>query len=522
MEGRYLLSGILESMEEGTLVLDEQGRLICWNQQLLKMFHLPPANPLDVNHPEYILDPIVEHLSKENDIPRLLSSPGTLERPVLGTCQLPGGRHAKWKVQNFSISENSKGQICTFREKAGVGPKKDNATHQLIANNEKLQKIIKSSPDSIVITDLDGYITYYNDETARMYECEEDGQLTGVNVFELICEEDRSNASTYMQQALKNGTVKNRESRIKSCRGRMIEIEASVSSLEQSNGDPVAFIIISQDVTERKMIRKLLQEREKKFRSIFDHAQDGIILIDPEGYHLDSNRSALELVGYSRKDIKGVHFTRIIAPDQHQKSQQIMEGLRSGMEGGSYEKTFIRRDGRRIPVEMTVSPLLDSQGRLYCILSVIRDISERKHFEQQLIQAKQKAEESDNLKSAFLANMSHEIRTPMNGIMGFAGMLKRNDLSQQKRNHFINIINNSADQLMGIIHDIIDISMLETGQQKILRETFNLNLLMQETYTLFRSRAGEKNLEFTWHKGLQDQKSLLTTDKTKLSGLSLS
>jgi signal transduction histidine kinase len=167
-------------------------------------------------------------------------------------------------------------------------------------------------------------------------------------------------------------------------------------------------------------------------------------------------------------------------------------------------------------VELTAAPLRNNAGEVIAILSIVRDIRERKNFEQQLIEAKQKAEESDRLKSAFLANMSHEIRTPMNGIVGFSNILKRQELSKTKRDRFINIINNSAEQLLNIINDIIDISKLETGQQKILQEEFELNEMLKETHTLFRSQAKEKDLKLILHQGLPSDQSRIQTDKTKL------
>jgi len=516
MEGTDGLSGILDAMEEGILVLNNKGELISWNQQLLRMFHLPPATPREVDDPKQVLDLLLECIPEQSTLTGVLRDPRTVSSPITGTCRLPGKPEVTWKMQEFTITDTRTGTICTFKEKETVVPQSGETTPALIGTNEKLRKIINSSPDSIVISDLDGNITYYNDETTRMYECDKEHSLIGTNVFDLICEQDRETAYHRVSQVLNRGTVKNIEYRIINCRKRIIDIEASVSSLEDPNGEPIALIAISQDVTERNNMRRLLQEREKKFRSIFDNAGDAIILIDPEGYHLDSNRGAWDLTGYSREAISRTHFTDIIAPEHHALSQQIIGKLKSGQEGGTHEKTFITRDGRHVPVEMTVSPLYDNQGTLSSILSVVRDISERKHFEQQLIQARQKAEESDRLKSTFLANMSHEIRTPMNGIMGFAEMLKRNNLSEEKKHLFINIINNSAGQLLGIINDIVDISKLETGQQKLFPETFNLNHFMKETHTLFLSTAREKNLQFHWHRGLEDEHSGLTTDKTKL------
>ena len=387
---------------------------------------------------------------------------------------------------------------------------------KLEETNETLQKIIQSSPDSIVITDLEGNITYCNKETAILFECQSKEELTGKNVFGLVFEEDRNLTHQHMLKVLEKGTVKNLGYRIRTYTNRLIHIEASVSTLNDSNGHPTSFIAISKDVHQRKKAERLLRENERKFRNIFNNANDALILITPHGYHLDNNQKALELTGYSQEEIEKLDITDVLVPERQENAQKIFNRLQKGERLDSSETEFLSKDRRRIPVELSVSPVYDHQGNINAFLSVVRDIRERKSFEQKLIKAKQRAEESDRLKSAFLANMSHEIRTPMNGIVGFTNLLKRNNLNESKKKRFIDIINNSALQLLGIINDIIDISKLETGQQKIQEETFNINQMMREIHTLYQEQARNKNLQLRLHNGLTDATSDITTDRIKL------
>jgi PAS domain S-box-containing protein len=135
---------------------------------------------------------------------------------------------------------------------------------------------------------------------------------------------------------------------------------------------------------------------------------------------------------------------------------------------------------------------------------------------QELVQAKEKAEESDRLKSAFLANMSHEIRTPMNGIIGFAQMLNMPKLSDEKKNNFIKLINNCSNQLLSIINDIIDISKIEAGQVKLHNSTFSLNSMVEEIFIFFKPGMDSKNLSFSFTTGLPDNESEIKADKGKL------
>jgi PAS domain S-box-containing protein len=139
----------------------------------------------------------------------------------------------------------------------------------------------------------------------------------------------------------------------------------------------------------------------------------------------------------------------------------------------------------------------------------------KKNFEE-LKKAKEKAEESDRLKSAFLANMSHEIRTPMNGILGFAELLKRPNLSEDEQDKFISIIQKSGQRMLGIINDIVDISKIESGLMQINFSEVNVNTQIQFVYDFFKNDINEKNIQFTYQLGLSDEHATIITDKEKL------
>ena len=134
----------------------------------------------------------------------------------------------------------------------------------------------------------------------------------------------------------------------------------------------------------------------------------------------------------------------------------------------------------------------------------------------ELIKAKEKAEESDRLKTAFLANMSHEIRTPMNGIIGFAQMLAMPRITDEKRNNFVKLINRCSNQLLSIINDIIDVSKIEAGQVRLNYTNFSINQMLEELFVFFKPAMDSKDLAFSLTTGLPDQESEIKADKGKL------
>jgi len=154
--------------------------------------------------------------------------------------------------------------------------------------------------------------------------------------------------------------------------------------------------------------------------------------------------------------------------------------------------------------------------QLTLLMDTVWKIVERQEHQQQLIAAKEKAEESDRLKTAFLANMSHEIRTPMNAIIGFAEMLNRPNLSDERRKYYTEIISENSNQLLAIVNDILDISRIETGQIEIREDVFNVNDMLLELYVMFKSKAAQKNISVYTHKEMPDHQVVIQSDEFKL------
>ena len=170
------------------------------------------------------------------------------------------------------------------------------------------------------------------------------------------------------------------------------------------------------------------------------------------------------------------------------------------------ETEFLRTDGKLVSV-IIKSTLIESTNK---VIATITDISALK-------KAKEKAEEADRLKTEFLNNMSHEIRTPLNGILGFSQMLNEPGLESNKRNNFVGIIQNSGNQLLNIIDDILEISRLGTKQVKVLEEEVCLNDVLLEMFSIFDLKAKENKTPLYLKKELSNNESTILTDRTKLN-----
>ena len=153
------------------------------------------------------------------------------------------------------------------------------------------------------------------------------------------------------------------------------------------------------------------------------------------------------------------------------------------------------------------------------IAVIFSDVTEREKLERKRIEEKEKAEESKKLNNDFISNLSHEIRTPMNGILGFTEFLNDPNLSETKRKHYVSIIQNSGNQLMRTMNDLLEFSKLGTKQVKIIKKEVCLNDFLLELFTVFDVKAKENKIPLYLRKGLSDQKSTILIDENKLNNI---
>ncbi|MCU4176265.1 PAS domain-containing hybrid sensor histidine kinase/response regulator [Carboxylicivirga sp. N1Y90] len=270
-----------------------------------------------------------------------------------------------------------------------------------------------------------------------------------------------------------------------------------------------------EDITDRKQTQEALVESELKFKETVDLLPQLVYEMDLDGRLTFVNRQAKETFGYTQEDFeKGLNVMECIAPECHKQVEANIPKILKG-ENSNNEYVGLRKDGSRFPVIIYSTPII-RQGKPCGIRGLIVDITQRKEIENELIRAKDKAEESDHLKSAFLANMSHEIRTPMNGIMGFAELLKTPNLSGEEQKSFISIIEQSGNRMLNIINDLINISKIEAGQMEVMLEQTNINKQLHFLYSFFKEECQQKDIELKLECALPEDKAVLVTDREKL------
>jgi PAS domain S-box-containing protein len=225
-----------------------------------------------------------------------------------------------------------------------------------------------------------------------------------------------------------------------------------------------------------------------------------IVAIDAHGTVVFFNQSAERLFGWRAAEIRGKSVSTLISPPQDGQLLALLSrfggtGDRQLLEAAR-EAEAIRKDGSRVPCEMTAGEVTVGGTRLF--IGFIRDITQRRQAEAELRTAKEAAETADRLKSEFLANMSHEIRTPMNAVIGMTGLLLDTPLSPEQRD-FVETIRTSGDTLLTLINSILDFSKIEAGRFELDEEAFELRECVEESIDLVSAQAAEKGLELVYH-----------------------
>jgi PAS domain S-box-containing protein len=274
---------------------------------------------------------------------------------------------------------------------------------------------------------------------------------------------------------------------------------------------------IGRDITERKSIENILRESEEKFRKIFEESPFSIIMTGKDFGILRTNLSFCNLIGYDDEELKLFTFRNFTHPDYIANDEISLLKLIAG-EIPVYhtEKRYICKDRSIIWGSTSVSIIRNKKDEVQFFLVTIEDITSRKNAMTELITAKEKAEESDKLKTAFLHNVSHEIRTPMNAIIGFSTLLNDPDLTEEDRTQYIDIIFQSGSQLLLIINDIVDIANVESGQVKVNLTQMNLNSTLKSLNEQFRINRKQNNVSMSLSTILPDEDSNIITDNTKL------
>lgn len=373
--------------------------------------------------------------------------------------------------------------------------------------------ILKFANDIILLLDKDLNIVEANDRALESYMYSRE-EFIGMKLEKIRAAETLSQITEQIRKVDENESATFETIHVRKDNSVFpIEISSRVVNIEGSK----YYQTIGRDITERKSVEDTLKESEERFRKIFEESPFSMLITGKDFSIIRANLSFSNLIGYQEEELKSFTFRNFTHPDHISDDEVSLMRLTAG-EIPVYhtEKRYIRKDESIIWGSTTVNVIHSQKGEVQFFLVMVEDVTSRRKAEADLIASKEKAEESDRLKTAFLHNVSHEIRTPMNAIIGFSTLLTEPGLSEPEHRQYVDIIFQSSNQLLSIINDIVDIANVESGQVKLNIREMNLNSSLKRLNEQFSYKKKTNNIAITLSTGLTDAKAILLTDGTKL------
>lgn len=352
---------------------------------------------------------------------------------------------------------------------------------QRIKESKKFESLLKAAGDGIHIIDNQGKLVEYNESFCNMlgYGYEE---MKGMHVKDW----DLKYKPVKFVDNLPDNTEANPtfESLNKKKDGSIIHVEINAVKVDIDGRE--LLLCASRDITHRKKA----QAEAKKYETLMQASGDGIHVLDIKGNLIEANEAFCSMLGYTYEEAKQLKVKDWDVKYSPTESIEHIPQLIGSCT--TFETLHKRKDGKIINVEINaVGVEIGGVPTLFC---AARDITNRKIVEQELQEAKEKAESATSAKSEFLANMSHEIRTPMNAIIGMTYLLKNTNLDTMQFD-YVKKIENAANSLLGIINDILDFSKIEAGKLELENIEFDLYEIIANVVNIVEFKIQEKDLK---------------------------
>jgi len=373
--------------------------------------------------------------------------------------------------------------------------------------------ILKYANDIILLFDKDYRIVSANDRAIDTYQHGR-SDLIGKNISELRSAETAGRIREDLVELERMGystfeTIHRKKD------GSTFPIEISARKVEIEGVK--YYQSISRDISERKKAEETLRESEERFRKIFEESPFSMLMTGKDMGIIKANSSFCKMLGYSEEELLGLTFKYFTHPEHIAPDElSILRLVAQEIPIYHTEKRYLRKDGSVIWGSTTINIIRNTKGEAQLFFAMIEDITARKKAEEDLIAAKEKAEESDRLKTAFLHNVSHEIRTPMNAILGFSSLLNEPGIQEDERKQFVEVISQSSTQLLSIINDIVDLASIESGQVRLNIQTINLNDELRKLSEQFSYKQKSQGISLILETSVTDMNADIFTDSTKL------
>jgi len=393
---------------------------------------------------------------------------------------------------------------------------KDRAIKELVESERRYKSLFDNSMVGVIITKNERIINA-NRAALEIFGLSDIEEAVNHSIFEFAIPESRKYLLLRLDRISKKLPVEDSYSlKVKHKNGSIINIEINTKDIVIQNENYRLSTV--RDITDKSNFENELKLEKAYFEQLFESSPAAVVVTDSSNNILKTNKAFTRLFGYIPPEAIGQSVNNLIVPDfLVEESNEIIYKIINN-ETVSIETVRKNKFNELIDVSILATPIIAGEG-LIAYYGIYHDITKQKKVEKILREAKDKAEDSDRLKSSFLANISHEIRTPMNGIVGFTELLKSKHTSYEERKVYLDYITISINQLLGIFNNVVEISLLDSQQLEINNTECDIENIMQQLHQVFekeRKLKEKEHIVINYNQPETNIESRIITDPVRL------
>jgi PAS domain S-box-containing protein len=373
-----------------------------------------------------------------------------------------------------------------------------NRTAALETSDQNSRQLFDEAPIGMAVVGLDERFKQVNARFAGMIGYSEK-ELLNLTPLDITYPDDLEETKRLVRGMLAGTERCSMEKRYVRKDGEILWVTRTACIIRDKAGQPSHFLIMVEDITERKRAEAALRESKRNLEAaleanqlIMDNSQDVICTIDENGAFVTMNEASETLWGFAPQELVGRRYIELVHADDRPATEHAAANLLSTGKAIDFVNRYIRKDGGVVSVLWSAS-WSASKKMMFC---VAHDVTERTRIEAALRDAKEEADRANRAKSEFLSRMSHELRTPLNAILGFGQLLERQNPTEQQRSRVEHIIS-AGRHLLNLINEVLDISRIEAGHLQLSVEPVAIAVVLEEALNLMRPLAADRSMELS-------------------------
>jgi PAS domain S-box-containing protein len=389
-------------------------------------------------------------------------------------------------------------------------------TAALEASERGFGQIFAEAPIGMGVVSLDESFTQVNGTLCEMVGYTED-ELKQRTTMDITFPDDIPQGRQNAEELLTGGQRSSVERRYVGKNGDILWITRTACLIRDVDGQPRHFLIMVEDISERKSAEKALCESKRELEAahhanqlIMDNSQDVICTIDEKGRFFSVSAACEQVWGYTPAELVGRPYLQLVCPEDRAMTESVSQTLLLDGKITDFVNRYTRKDGTLVDVLWSAS-WSETDKTMFC---VAHDVTDRARIEKALREAKDEADRANQAKSEFLSRMSHELRTPLNAILGFGQLLERQNPTDTQRTRVGHIIS-AGRHLLNLINEVLDISRIEAGNLQLSLEPVCLADALEEALSLMRPLAAERGTELSTSSGVE-QTDYVMADRQRL------